>query len=1455
MKRKILKTSLVIILLLLFNTSQGQVTIFSEDFEAATGTENNTNVAGGYLGWEGGQFATTPATNNNYFWVMENSNYTGISGNYSLGVIRNNLATTGAAPPIQTYRANRRASTIVYHTTTIDATNHTSLTLDFNWICVGETNSDFGGVAYSFDGNVWAGLPGVYQGQNTVQNVTNLDLSALDGQIFYLGFTWENDNNGGGNPGMIIDDIDLKGIPLPVCTTPNQPTVLNLTPTGDTIIGDFTAATPNPDNYLVCISTSATAPNPNNTTVYNIGDTIGTATVVDIDSDTVFTATGLNPSTTYYIYVFSYNDQCSGGPLYNTTNPLTGNTTTTSSTYCAALTTNTASTRYIDDVEFIGTLNDVSNLNNGFSNTPSGYQDFTGNTKSIQAQGEGVNIFVGSNGNNGHFKAWVDWNKDGVFDDVTEQEYDSGGVVTTTTTFGFVIPTNQAIGDYRIRIRFHDSNNATNIFYDFDACETFDNLPNTATPNPNDTIDEFGEAEDYLFTVVQSCSAQIASITNGSSCGPGPVTLLATSSNPSDVFNWYDSETGGNLVAPNNNGSWSPIVANTTDYWVTASSGSCESLVRTKVTARVNPITTLTISPATPIICGENDIITISATGDTELAYLIDEDFESGGSGVFSVINYDTNGAISNGNSEWQNRTSTFVPAQQVWFPAISSGFGANRFIMATSDVNPPSGLVITSLESPTLDSSTFTDLTLNFDMYFSRYLAAVSPDDVYVFVSTDDGATWTTEQVYIDDVGYGTDFSNISIDLSAYINEPTLKISFDYVAVWADGVAIDNIQVYGSRPLGPSFTWSAGVDAYTDAATTIPYIPGTVTTGNVYIRPTLAQLEQANFTITANASLTNGCTISKDIIIGNNTRIWKGFNSTDWDDDNNWRPALIPTADNCVVIPDVTNIVMTTIPVPTPYDAYAKNVTIKPSGTLNLQSLNNLTVTDWIQIDAGGVFDVGDSANFIQVTDVATNANSGNMDMSRDIAGVTNQDYIYWSSPVTTFSSSAISPTSSSIYKWIPTVGGNGIGNYGDWQATTENMNIGEGYIVRGLPTGSTSFIGVPNNGIINRTISRGTYTGVDYPGPGDTNATSLDDNWNLVGNPYPSAISANKFTNDNSTIDGTIYLWPHSSTPSNATADPFYDDFVYNYDPNNYIEHNNTGTNPPGTNDLYIGSGQSFFVLMLDNASTNENVSFSNTMRDKSYVNSNFYNPIDSNNDERNNNSTDIIRNRIWLDLISPEGIACTTLLGYIEGATDGNDRLFDGYEFSGSLLSFYSLIESEKLSIQGKALPFSNDDTIPLGFTISTNAIYTIAINNLDGLFSDNEQAIFIEDVYTGITHDLRESPYNFSSESGTFNDRFILKFNFDALSDSINELNELKVFQNNSNNQLTILNPNNLDIKNVNVFDIYGKLIFKKNIDSIQSEYNFSTKNLSEGVYLTTLNLNDQRSIHKKIIIKN
>ncbi len=1179
----------------------------------------------------------------------------------------------------------------------------------------------------------------------------------------------------------------------------------------------------------------------------------------------VINATGLTLGTTYYVRVYSYGSTGEGTFDICVTTPVP------TIGVCEPV-TDTPDTMYIEEVAFLGTLEDVTNASSGFG---SGYQDFTGlATLSRQVEGEGINVSVVATFRC-RWKAWVDWDQDDVFDETTEEVYDSGFVSTTTTTFGFIIPLGTAAGDYRIRIRnytgFDYSILDYDISYDFNPCEDFNDT--------GITIDELGEAEDYLFTVEPYCDAVITSVTDGETCGTGTVDLSVTASGTPSIteYRWYDAETGGNLEATTTVGNWTtPSISTTTTYYVTAFNGTCESWVREPVVAQFNPVPVLTVTPDVPerIVCGENDMLEISAVGDIDDVFIIDEDFESGGLGVFSNVTIIDNGATVNARSEWQNQTSTFVPSEEVWFPAISSGFGTDQFVMSNSDVGADgfgtSYIVNHALQTTTsYDTADFSNLTLTFDCFYSHYLedGVGGADDYFTIEVSTDGTNWTaiTSNI-IADVGIGTKFENLSYDLTAYVDQPTLSVRIRFYAEWSDGIAVDNIKLFGDKDVSvvdwtttPSGVVDLFIDTDSDGIGDTPYVSGSYAT--VYAMPTLTQLELAMYSFTINANLSNGCgAASYDFDITNNTRVFDSGVDV-WETASNWAQNMVPTSDDCVIIKDNGLTFDTTIS----GIALAKNVTVKNGAHLEMDANSSLTVTDWITVESGGTLNVNNNANLIQVTDVTTNNNTGNINMHRTVTGLNSTDYIYWSSAVEGFDVSNVSPGTQPwyIYQWIPTVSGNGAGNYGEWQSASGSMGIGNGYIIRGLSGTSVAntaeFVGRPNNGIINTTVTRGSYTGADYPGYGSTMATNLDDNWNLIGNPYPSAISADAFITTNAsiitddtnpgTITGTVYLWRHLSAPSDAYGDQFYSNYAYNYNADDYIQYNSTGSNPIGFNGN-IAAGQAFFVLMDDAAPASTTIEFNNSMRGVTYTNDQFYRPSGNEIQGQIEESTPIEKNRIWLDIIAPNNTAFSTLVGYITGASNDKDRLFDGDNLSSAPLQIYSMIGNEKMSIQGKALPFEDSDIIPLGIKTPTTGNYSVAINAVDGLFENTSQDIFLEDVYTGEIHDLRVAPYSFSTDRGTFEDRFVLRF-IDTSTLSVDEFeSNTGIVIYTADDQIKINSFKN-QIEEIIVYDILGKrLINVKDVN--QNKYNITQLKRTYSPLIVKVMLRNGKQKIQKVI---
>ena len=236
-------------------------------------------------------------------------------------------------------------------------------------------------------------------------------------------------------------------------------------------------------------------------------------------------------------------------------------------------------------------------------------------------------------------------------------------------------------------------------------------------------------------------------------CGPGTVNLAATGSVAFSEYKWYTNEFTGSPLATTLTGYWTtPSIPITTIYWVAAYNGNCISSVRTPVIAKVSPLPILSFDPASPQICGENEIIKLTATGDTEQVFLIDENFEGSGLGAFSNSNLVSNPVVDN-RTMWKNQSSTFIPDGLTWYPAISSNFGSNKFVMTTSDVGQsgPSSYykIDNALVFPVVSSNTYTDLRLSFRMYYSRYFpdgnaTYDTTEYMQVQVSTN-GTTWVT--------------------------------------------------------------------------------------------------------------------------------------------------------------------------------------------------------------------------------------------------------------------------------------------------------------------------------------------------------------------------------------------------------------------------------------------------------------------------------------------------------------------------------------------------------------------------------------------------------------------------------------------------------------------------------------------------------------------------------------
>jgi hypothetical protein len=109
------------------------------------------------------------------------------------------------------------------------------------------------------------------------------------------------------------------------------------------------------------------------------------------------------------------------------------------------------------------------------------------------------------------------------------------------------------------------------------------------------------------------------------------------------------------------------------------------------------------------------------------------------------------------------------------------------------------------------------------------------------------------------------------------------------------------------------------------------------------------------------------------------------------------------------------------------------------------------------------------------------------------------------------------------------------------------------------------------------------------------------------------------------------------------------------------------------------------------------------------------------------------------------------------------------------------------------------------------VGTAGTFQIAIDHVNGFFLTSEN-IYLEDKLLNVTVDLRVAPYSFTTATGSFDDRFQLVYT-QALGTSSTDFspNSVIVYKNTDSFHVS---TNGITMKEIQVFDILGRLIFKK-----------------------------------------
>jgi len=546
-----------------------------------------------------------------------------------------------------------------------------------------------------------------------------------------------------------------------------------------------------------------------------------------------------------------------------------------------------------------------------------------------------------------------------------------------------------------------------------------------------------------------------------------------------------------------------------------------------------------------------------------------------------------------------------------------------------------------------------------------------------------------------------------------------------------------------------------------------------------------------------------------------------------------------------------------------------------------NRYSITNdqqLNVSKYLKID--GVLDlVGESQLLQPNNSIVDYTGSGRLE--RDQEGTSNlYNYNYWGSPVSTLgaSNSRTYAIGSILYdgnnpvSWTTGYDANGatnpvtlssnwlynflngaINDYSSWISInpTSNVNVGLGFTLKGsgaaTPDQTYTFRGQPNNGTITHSIS--------------------GSNLALIGNPYPSAIDANTFIDDNgplgssTLLDGALIFWEQALSNNSHYLSEYEGVYAYytklggvpSVTPPEINGSGNTGKIPQ----RYVPVGQGFFVLADADGGT---ITFNNSQRTfvketsgaSVFMRSNGLN-LNSENSESEAYNDGI--KRLRLKVTTSENAGRHLLLGFTPNneATDGVDYGYDAQNRDQLTNDASWSIEDNNYIIQGVG-EFDELNTYPLNIHLSDQGNVSISLTDLENFDEDIDVFVYdsTEDSYTQINY----SNFNINLEAGDYNGRFNIVFVEDnSLSIIDTQLKDITVKYLHNSNELYIKTPSSINAKQIYMINIAGQVVKSWNMTNLplSDELRIPVKNISEGNYIVKIETNTS-SYSKKVIVK-
>ena len=706
------------------------------------------------------------------------------------------------------------------------------------------------------------------------------------------------------------------------------------------------------------------------------------------------------------------------------------------------------------------------------------------------------------------------------------------------------------------------------------------------------------------------------------------------------------------------------------------------------------------------------------------------------------------------------------------------------------------------SVDYGTVNASFANNVKLSF--YFAPQNIDYNSDNISFYVSTNGGTSWSREiEILSDNAIYFFGFPLWSIDLTYNLSSVST-----YTSTY-DG---DNT---------PNYIYITDSNKKNKVEITIP---------DSFNRSNL------RFRFQINNNATEDYWIIDDIRITGDFRETKTWNGTSW---SGFLNNTAPTSSEIAIINGNYNT-------STNGNINACQCTINTGKTLTIGTNSNATIQNGITNN--GNLTVESNGNLVQVNGDNTYFTGNNITVKRK-AKMKRLDYTYWSSPVSGQNLKNFSSSTLDTRFYVYNEGNDyfdGVFSYSSYPGftvanafplknkTTYNFETAKGYAIRAPNNYSTSeqtvdwtFTGSPNNGTTNTSIS----------------LSSAANGFNLIGNPYPSNIDFDALYNDNNGLIYQIaYFWTNTN-PNPAMQGANYPSGGYI---NNYAIYSGTGglaapygyisySQPASTPTNIIKVGQGFIVKAKSPGGT---LQFKNAYRTSNTAGV-FFNTRMANTE----------KDRFWLELKTPLEFVSPILIGYVDGASNDFELDFDAPLLTEGSDSFYSILDTEKLAIQGRSPNFTATDKVSLGVAFFEPGNYEISIAQVEGIFNGS-QAIYLRDKNLNTTVNLSERAYQFFANAGETKDRFEIVYKPDSTlgTDNISKNQETIIYENNGS--IFIENKAN-KIAEIQIFDAGSRLL---NI-SKPNDHKFSIEKskFDKGLLIFKINLKDKATT-KKFLLK-